>query len=206
MAQLDSTQFKIQTQTLFPTNGVGGITAADLRTHMDNVADSAVFVAAGKITAPTVNDDDANTAGNGVFQVGHVWIDETGNAAYVCLDNNTGAALWARISSNQPVNAQTGTMYTFALVDNNGLVTFDTASNVTATIQPNSVIAYPVGYTVDIVHLGLGDVSISSTAGVSINGISLGTIPMGPQYSRVQIQQVAPDTWIANGNIGSAPT
>lgn len=98
MAQLTNTEFKTQTTTLFPTNGVGGISAEDLRTQMDNIADSAVFIASNNNTAPTANDDGDNTAGNGAFEVGNIWIDETADLAYICVDNSTGAAVWANVT------------------------------------------------------------------------------------------------------------
>lgn len=44
-------------------------------------------------TAPTVNDD--SSAG---YTVGSTWIDIANDAAYVCLDASTGAAVWSRIT------------------------------------------------------------------------------------------------------------
>jgi hypothetical protein len=40
-------------------------------------------------TAPTVNDD----TGDG-YTVGSIWIDTTGDAAYICADASSGAAVW----------------------------------------------------------------------------------------------------------------
>ena len=43
----------------------------------------------GKTVAPTVNDD--ITSG---YIVSDIWIDETGDNVYVCVDNTDGAAVW----------------------------------------------------------------------------------------------------------------
>lgn len=172
MAQLDSTQFKIQTQTLFPTNGVGGITAVDLRTQMDNIADSAMFVAAGQTAAPTANDDDANTAGNGVFQVGHVWIDETNDQAYICLDNSTGSATWFDITqagvgggitgiSFQEEGSAVVTADTFNVVGANATVT-DVGGVATLTISTSGSASAPA---VEDEALALGYTFVLADAG-----------------------------------------
>jgi hypothetical protein len=46
-------------------------------------------------SAPTVGDDD----GDG-YSVGSVWIDTTGDAAYICVDASTGAAVWIPFDSS----------------------------------------------------------------------------------------------------------
>jgi hypothetical protein len=45
-------------------------------------------------TAPTVNED----TGDG-YSVGSVWIDVTGDAAYICVDASSGAAVWLPFDS-----------------------------------------------------------------------------------------------------------
>jgi len=49
----------------------------------------------GKTTAPTVNDD--ITEG---YIVSDIWIDETGDKAYQCLDNTDGAAVWEQLAGD----------------------------------------------------------------------------------------------------------
>lgn len=99
MAQYTKLEFQEQTDLLFPTNGIGAITAARIREHFGNTADSFVIKATGKTAAPTANDDSLNSAGNGAFGVGDVWIDETNDEAYICVDATVNAAVWENLIS-----------------------------------------------------------------------------------------------------------
>ena len=98
MTQISSTTFKSNTTTLYADNTTGNIGADDLRTQMNNTADSVVFKATGFTAPPIASDDAADTAGNGVFLVGDVWIDETNNKSYISVDSTTGAAVWIEIT------------------------------------------------------------------------------------------------------------
>lgn len=99
MTQVTRTTFKSSTASLFADNDTGDIGANDLRAQMDNIADSATFKKTGFTVAPTVNDDGTDTAGNGAFDVGDVWVDEVASNIYVCADNTTSAAIWNVIPS-----------------------------------------------------------------------------------------------------------
>jgi hypothetical protein len=98
MAQVTSTQFKQITGNLFADNVTGDIGANDLRTQMDNIADSAMFKITGRTTSPLSTDDGANTNGNGEFRIGDVWVNETIDKAFICVDNATNNAKWTEIT------------------------------------------------------------------------------------------------------------
>ena len=49
---------------------------------------------------PTVNDDVVDTAGNGIFQLGDVWVNTTADTSYVAVDVTATAAVWSQITSS----------------------------------------------------------------------------------------------------------
>ena len=48
----------------------------------------------GATTSPTTTDDDS--AG---YSIGSVWVDTSGQQAYICIDATTGSAVWKQITS-----------------------------------------------------------------------------------------------------------
>lgn len=92
--------FQDDTNTLYPDNTSGQISPADLRAQMDNIADSVAFRSILKTNAPTVNDDSAGNGGNGEFNEGDIWIDETNDRAYICADDTSTAAVWLIIGGD----------------------------------------------------------------------------------------------------------
>ena len=102
MTQVSRATFKNNTATLYADNTTGNIGANDLRAQMNDIADSTVFKATAKLAAPTANDDGVNTGGNGAFGIGDVWVDESNNKAYLCVDNSTSSAIWTDITYIDP--------------------------------------------------------------------------------------------------------
>ena len=101
------------------------------------------------------------------------------------------------------INAQTAS-YTFVLADgNNTLVTLANASANTATIPPNSSVAYPVGTVLNFAQTGAGQTTITQGSGVTIT--STGATPSAPktrvQYSACSAIQTSANNWLVTGDV-----
>jgi hypothetical protein len=86
--------------------------SAGLEWQKNNLAASA---------APAVGDDD----GDG-YSVGSIWIDTTGDAAYICVDASTGAAVWLPFDSASGESWEgawsAGTYTTGQIVEHNDVI------------------------------------------------------------------------------------
>jgi hypothetical protein len=104
---------------------------------------------------------------------------------------------------NLGITTDTSTAYTTVLSDNGKLITLSNASAITATIPPNSSVAYPVGAQLNFVQLGAGQVTFTQGAGVTI--VSTGATASAPkaraQYSSATAIQTSANNWLVAGDI-----
>jgi hypothetical protein len=98
------------------------------------------------------------------------------------------------------INAQTGTTYTTVLSDDGKLITLDNAASITATIPPNSSVAYGIGTQINFFALGVGVVTITAGAGVTIRSDG-SKLKLNAQYAVATCVKIASDTWVAVGNL-----
>lgn len=96
------------------------------------------------------------------------------------------------------LNAQTGTSYTAALTDNLKLITMTNASANTLTVPTNSSVAFPVGSRFDVAMLGAGVTTVQGDTGVTINGVSAGSLVLA-QYGGASLTKTGTDTWLLIG-------
>jgi hypothetical protein len=178
MTEVSSTTFKSTTSTLYSDNSTGNIGADDLRTQMNNIADSASFKKTGMTQAPTVSDDGVSTAGTGVFKVGDFWIDESNDKAYVCIDNSATAAVWTEISFTNPAvltaSAAPSVNELAAWVDGTTLRGFEklTWDDTDLTVDGNIVVTG----TVDGRDLGTDGTKLDGLSTDAIDGVAMSIV------------------------------
>jgi len=97
------------------------------------------------------------------------------------------------------VNTQAGTTYTFSSGDATSLTSFTSSSAVTATIPPNSSVAFAVGSRIDLIQKGTGEVTIAAGAGVTVNSTAL--FKTRTQYSIISAIKLATDEWVLTGDL-----
>ena len=113
----------------FTTSGLKGRTVAELRSDLN------LPTGANKLNAtaaPTANDDSADTSGNGVFSVGSLWIDVTGDEAYRCVDATPTTAVWVKTTLD------TGELATIAVTGATG----DLIGTITGSQISSNTVAY----------------------------------------------------------------
>ena len=170
-------------------NGVSGSVATDTTTP-------AITLTLGAITPTTVNGN-TFTTGSSTY---------TGTAAQTytfpsATDTITGIAATQSLTNKSltnpkiylAINAQTND-YTLALTDASDLVDMNKASTVTLTVPTNASIAFPIGTSILIRKLGVGDVVIAHAGGVTIQ-TSSGTSTITTQYNFASLIKTATNTW-----------
>lgn len=95
------------------------------------------------------------------------------------------------------INNQTGTTYTLVL--NDKIVTCSNADPITVTIPNNSSVAYEIGTIIKIIQLGIGQVSVEASSGVTLNSSS--SLDLTTQYSVAELIKIASNTWILHGDL-----
>jgi len=114
--------------------------------------------------------------------------------------NNVSFDWSANIILTPSINAQTGTTYTFVLTDQSKLVTLTNASAITATVPPNSSVAFPIWTQIDASWDGAWKVTFAEWAWVTINS-EWWNKALAAQWVWGTLIKKATDTWTLYGNL-----
>jgi hypothetical protein len=76
-----------------------------------------------------------------------------------------------------------------------------TPSAGTLTIPPNADVPFPVGATIRVIQYGVGEVTVTPGAGVTLNKRSTVTLVTNGQYSVITLIKVDTDEWIISGDL-----
>ena len=98
------------------------------------------------------------------------------------------------------VNTQTGTSYTLAIGDANGVVDTDNGSANTVTVPPNSSVEFPIGTQILVIQQGGGQTTIVAGSGVNLRakgGLKLA----GGSYAGATLIKRATNDWYVIGSL-----
>lgn len=98
------------------------------------------------------------------------------------------------------LNAQSGTTYTFALVDNGALCEFSNGSPVTVTIPTNASVAFPVGTQIDVTQGGAGKVTFAGAGGVTLKSVGSNK-SLSAQEAGGTLVQMSANVWRLVGSL-----
>jgi hypothetical protein len=113
------------------------------------------------------------------------------------VETTANSASTDKVDKSLTLNAQTGTTYTLVLTDNAKVVTLSNASGITVTVPTNASVAFPIGVQVNLVQLGAGQVTVTSSATIRSQGSKL---KLNGQYAAASLLKVAADEWVLIGN------
>ena len=113
------------------------------------------------------------------------------------VETTANSASTDKVDKSLTLNAQTGTAYTLVLADNAKVVTLSNASAITVTVPTNASVAFPIGVQVNLVQLGAGQVTVTSSATIRSQGSKL---KLNGQYSAATLLKINTDEWVLVGN------
>jgi len=125
------------------------------------------------------------------------------NWTAVTLGTSGAAGANGNWSTAQVVNAKTSTTYTLAATDAGNLVTLNNASAITLTVPQDSAVTIPVGTYVDLMQLGVGQVTVAAGTGATLY-VSGVTAKARAQYSRLGVQKISANTWVVFGDLAGS--
>ena len=107
---------------------------------------------------------------------------------------------WRNVSDGY-VNVDTKVdNYTLQLSDAGRAIIINSASDRTVTIPTNATAPFAIGQRIDIIRYGLGNVTITPSAGVIVNSVET-LANLREQYSAGTILKTGTDTWVLIGDL-----
>lgn len=97
------------------------------------------------------------------------------------------------------------TAHAVTILDNNSLIVFDTASDVTVTLPEQSTSTLTNGFSVSFINLGGGDIYLAFEGTDTYEGVSMVQNPLEPTEA-VLIDAGSPNTWKINNNVWQIDT
>ena len=104
------------------------------------------------------------------------------------------------------IRTLTATTHTLELTDLGSILETTGASSVTVTVPPEATTPFEVGTLINITQIGAGVATITAAPGVSLNGVTGGSVALDGQWSGVALTKRGADAWTVQGALAGSVT
>ena len=163
-----------------------------------------------------VPDDAATNADN----IG-LWDGEPGAEGWVFLAPQTGWEVWVSDEGRAvrfdgadwievprpgivPIRTLNGINHTLEAIDLGSILETTGSSAVTVTIPAEATVPFEIGTLINITQIGAGVATIAAAAGVSLNGVTGGSVALDGQWSGAALTKRGADAWVIQGALAGA--
>jgi hypothetical protein len=150
-----------------------------------------------------------------------LWDGEPGSETWVFLSPQPGWQVWIADEARHvrftgaawvevprpgivPIRTLTATAYTLELTDLGSILETTGASSVTVTIPEEASVPFEIGTLINITQVGVGVATVAAAPGVSLNGVSGGSVALDGQWSGVALTKRGADAWVVQGALAGA--
>jgi len=150
-----------------------------------------------------------------------LWDGEPGAEAWVFLAPQDGWQIWIADEARQvrftagawvevprpgivPIRTLTATAHTLEATDLGRIIETTGSSVVTVTIPTEATVPFETGTLINITQIGAGVATIAAAPGVSLNGITGGSVPLDGQWSGAALTKRGADAWVIQGALAGA--
>ncbi|MDR5653899.1 DUF2793 domain-containing protein [Ruixingdingia sedimenti] len=152
-----------------------------------------------------------------------LWDGEAGAEDWVYLTPQEGWQVWiadearhvrftdgAWIEVPRPgvvrIRTLTATSHTLDAFDLGSILETTGSSAVTVTIPPEASVPFEIGALVNVTQVGAGIATVTAAAGVSLNGVTGGSVALDGQWSGASLVKRGADAWVIQGALTGAVT
>ncbi len=102
------------------------------------------------------------------------------------------------------IRTLTASSYTLEMVDLGSILETTGSSAVTVTIPPEAEIPFEIGTLINVTQVGAGIATVAAAPGVSLNGVTEGSIALDGQWSGTALVKRGADAWVIQGALAGA--
>jgi hypothetical protein len=145
-----------------------------------------------------------------------VWDGESGSETWVLLTPQPGWQVWIADEARHvrfdgtawvevprpgivPIRTLTATGHMLELIDTGCIIETTGSSAVTITIPSEASVPFEIGTLINITQAGAGIATVAAAPGVSLNGITGGSVALDGQWSGAALVKRGADAWVIQG-------